>query len=69
MKDLSYAEFEKAPSKVQFLYVAAIMKQPVGSQMIEDAIKDHPEYFPDELEHRRKWAAIPKHAVSISNGL
>lgn len=60
MKDLSYAELEKAPSRVKFLYMMAIMKQPVGSKMIEEAIKDHPEYFPDELEHRRKWASIPQ---------
>ena len=28
--------------------------------MIEHAIKESPEYFPDEIEHRRKWALIPQ---------
>lgn len=60
MKDLTYKELLEAPARVQFLYTMAIAKQPVGSQMIEDAIKESPEYFPDELEHRRKWALIPQ---------
>ena len=60
MKDLTYKELLEAPAKVRFLYTMAVAKQPVGSQMIEDAIKESPEYFPDELEHRRKWELIPQ---------
>ena len=60
MKNLTYKELLEAPARVQFLYWMASTKQPVGSQMIEDAIKESPEYFPDELEHRRKWALIPQ---------
>lgn len=60
MKNLNYKEFLEAPHKVQFLYMMAMTKQPTGSEMIESAIKEHPEYFPDELEHRRKWALIPQ---------
>ena len=60
MKNLTYDELVKAPSKVKFLYAMAVIGQPVGSQMIEDAIKESPEYFADELEHRRKWALIPQ---------
>jgi hypothetical protein len=37
-----------------------MMKEPVGSQVIEEAMSENPEYFPDELEHRRKWALIPQ---------
>ena len=60
MKDLTYKELLEAPAKVQLLYTMAMAKQPVGMKMLEDAIADHPEYFPDELEHRRKWALIPQ---------
>lgn len=60
MKDLSNDELSKAPLKVQFIYTMSMMKQPVGSQMVEDAIKENPEYFPDELEQRRRWSLIPK---------
>ena len=60
MKDLTYKELLESPARVQFLYTMAMAKQPVSSQMIEDAIKESPEYFPDELENRRKWALIPQ---------
>lgn len=60
MKDLTYSELEQAPAIVQFLYIRAIYKEPVGSQMINEAIENHPEYFADEIEHRRKWASIPQ---------
>lgn len=60
MKNLSHEELLKAPTEVQFLYLRAVAKEPVGSKMIEDAMRDHPEYFPDELEHRRKYALIPQ---------
>lgn len=60
MKDLSNKEFEDAPAKVKYIYMCAFMKQPIGSSIYEDAIKEHPEYFPDEVEHRKKWEAIPK---------
>lgn len=60
MKNLTFDELAKAPSKVKFLYTMAIIGQPVGSQMVEDAIKESPEYFPDELDRKRKWALIPQ---------
>lgn len=60
MKDLTHKEFEDAPTKVQYIYMCAVMKQPIGSSTYEDAIKEHPEYFLDEIEHRKKWEAIPK---------
>lgn len=60
MKYLTYKELLEAPAKVQFLYTMAMAKHLVSSQMIEDAIKESPEYFHNELEHRRKWALIPQ---------
>jgi hypothetical protein len=60
MKDLTHDEFEKAPHTIQYLYMMALSKSPVGTAAIESAMKDYPEYFPDELEHRRKWDLIPQ---------
>ena len=60
MKDLTLEEYLKAPIKVQFLYSMSLMKEPVGAEMAEEAIKESPEYFPDELENRRKWDLIPQ---------
>ncbi len=60
MKNLTYKEFLDAPAKIQFLYKMGIAKHPVGRKILEDAIKENPEYFPDEIEHRRKWALIPQ---------
>lgn len=60
MKNLTHKELLEAPANVQFLYTMAMAKQPVGMKMLEDAIEDYPQYFPDELEHRRKWALIPQ---------
>jgi hypothetical protein len=60
MKKLTREEFLEAPTKVQFLYLMSMLNTPVGAKSFEDAIKESPEYFPDELEHRRKWALIPQ---------
>jgi len=61
MKKLTYEELLKAPPKVAFLYTMAMLNQPVGVSVFEEAIAEHPEYFPDEVEHRRKWSLIPQH--------
>lgn len=58
MKDLTEKEFLAAPAKVQFVYVAASLKQPIGFEMLDSAIRENPEYFPEEVEHRRKWALM-----------
>ncbi len=60
MKDLSVKEFEDVPSKVKYIYMCAVMKQPIDSTIYEDAIKEHPEYFIEEVEHSRKLDAIPQ---------
>jgi len=60
MKNLTYKEYLEAPSRVQFIYNMAMAKQPIGSSMLEKAIEENPEYFPDILEHRRKWSLVPQ---------
>jgi len=60
MKDLTTKEFFEAPSRVQYIYTMGMMKQPIGSSLYNEAIEEHPEYFPDVIEHRKKWAVIPQ---------
>jgi len=54
MKNLSYEDLIQAPSKVQFVYLAATRKIRLGSKILEEAIKEHPEYFTEEIEQRNK---------------
>lgn len=61
MRELSYEELTEAPSEIQYLYLAAIMKVSVGSHIIETSMSKYPEYFPDELERIRKWEKVPQH--------
>ncbi len=38
---------------------ASYSNAPVGSQMIDKAMAEHPEYFPEELECKRTMALVP----------
>jgi hypothetical protein len=60
MKDLTEEELLKAPHIIKIIYMSAISKVPIGSGTYERAIEDHPEYFPETIEHRRKWKLIPQ---------
>lgn len=51
---------EEVPHLVAFIFLAAASKIPIGHALYEQALKDHPEYFEEELEYRRKWEAIPE---------
>lgn len=55
MKKLTMQELIEAPQTVQILY----LNRTCSASMFKEALKNHPEYFPDEIEYRRKWAAIP----------
>jgi|GEM_PF-6625084 len=48
------------PSSVLFVKMAAYFNMPIGLETFERALKDGPEYFPEEIEYRRKWDAIPQ---------
>lgn len=60
MKNLTEKELLEAPGIVQSIYMIASMNRPIGTSTINKAIKDHPEYFPEEVEHREKWKTIPQ---------
>ena len=48
------------PPLVAHIWGLAYVQIPVGADMYEQAIKDHPEYFAREIEHRKKYNAIPQ---------
>jgi hypothetical protein len=58
--NLTNEDFLKAPAKVQILCLTSDFKIPIGSKMLEEVIEENPEYFPDILEHRRRWETIPQ---------
>jgi len=53
-------DFFELPDIIQFLYIQWLGEMPVGASTYEKAIKEYPEYFPEEVEYRRKWNAIPQ---------
>ena len=67
MKKLTYQELQKAPTIIQYIYMASVSKIPIGASTVDEAIKKHPEYFPDEVEHRRKWDLIPEEVHQAYN--
>lgn len=60
MKDMTFDEMWAAPAIIQFIWGMSINGSAIGMGLYKKAMKDHPEYFPDEIEAQRKWAAIPK---------
>ncbi len=67
MKALTHEELNAAPGVIQFIYCASIYKQPVGLKHYEEVIEKYPQYFPEEIEHRRKWALIPQEVHTTFN--
>lgn len=60
MKELTTEEFSEAPNRVQYIHMCAHQNIPIGMSILDEAIDKYPEYFPDEVEHIRKWAAVPE---------
>lgn len=48
------------PNIVLFVKMMAMMDMPIGYEMYEKAITEHPEHFPEEVEYRRKWSLVPQ---------
>jgi hypothetical protein len=58
---INYAkDYINAPASVQFVKMMAVMGQPIGLSVYERALKEGPEWFPEEIEERRKWASVPQ---------
>lgn len=60
MDDLTNKEWSNAPYIIKHLYIAGHHKTPISRNLFEKAINEHPEYFTEEIERRRKWASIPQ---------
>lgn len=53
-------DLKKLPAIIQYILAASYLNQAIGSWAYEKAIKEHPEYFVDELIARSKWALVPQ---------
>ncbi len=53
-------DFYKMPAKVQFVHIMAASNQPIGISLYQEVLDEHPEYFPEEVEHQKKWRGIPQ---------
>lgn len=60
LEEMTIDDFNNAPYLVQYIYACSINNYPIGISMYDEALENHPEYFPDEVEHKRKWDAIPQ---------
>lgn len=65
MKVLTEKELREAPAKIQVIYIKSHFGIGISVSMFEEAIIEYPEYFPDEVEHKRKWDSVPQ---SIQDG-
>ena len=54
MKDLTHKEFHSAPREVQYIYINACLKQPILGETLDKAIKEHPEYFEEEIQAKKE---------------
>jgi hypothetical protein len=48
------------PPLVALIMMHRQVGMPIGMSTYDKAIAEHPEYFPEEVEHRKNWASIPQ---------
>jgi len=51
---------EDLPHEIMCLWVASMYNHPVGCSQVDKAMELYPEYFPVEVEYRRKMSMVPK---------
>jgi hypothetical protein len=61
MKDLTPEELNAAPPVIQYMWSMAFCRQAIGMSIFEEAIANYPEYFPEEVAHRKLHDSIPQH--------
>lgn len=47
------------PNSVMFVIAMGISNTPISLETYERALAEGPEWFPDEIEFRRKWDLVP----------
>ena len=56
----SIEEFNALPAVTQMVYINASMGIPMGSGIIDKAMKASPEIFEEEIQRRNLWESIPQ---------
>ena len=56
----SYEEIQQAPSLIQFLWINSMGDFPIGLSAYQKAMREHPEYFPDEIARQERWDKVPQ---------
>lgn len=59
MKDFN-KYFERLHRSTQYALVAKYSGTPISGDIYDEAIKNNPECFPEEVEHMKKWAGVPQ---------
>ncbi len=59
MKHLTGQEYEDAPTIIKFIIQCKSMNIPILYDYFESAIKEYPEYFPDEVKYREELVGKP----------
>jgi len=54
------ATLDNVPHGVLYIWAMGNIGQPIDTDTYNRAIANHPEYFPDEIEFRRRFDAIPE---------
>jgi hypothetical protein len=60
VKDLTLEELNKAPGVIRYIFAASSAGLPVSGKLVDQATKDYPQYFQEEIERKTKWNAIPE---------
>ncbi len=57
--------FNKLHPSTQQVFVCGYNGIPCGSDVYEEAIKNNPEEFPEEVEHKKKWDSVPSETKDL----
>ena len=59
MKKLTTAELIEAPDLIKGIIIDLNLGNVIPPTIMEEAQRDHPEYFPDEIAYKECWSEIP----------
>jgi hypothetical protein len=60
MKMNLYDKIDKTPHKVLYVQMCAMSNIPIGMSLYDEVLSEYPEYFPEEVEHKKKWESVPQ---------
>jgi len=53
-------DINNVPPLVLYVWGMSYDSIPVGTEAFEKAITEHPEYFKEEVEYRKRWDSVPE---------